>query len=1014
MCALIYQTAWLRQFRMIFGASTFATAAVLAIFMGGLGLGSALLGKRADRKTRPLLYYGNLELLIAIAAASSPLLLWLAAMVYFGLGGSGTMGIVLATVVRLILSTLVLGLPTLLMGGTLPAAARAVSTHDDSGRHGVALLYGINTCGAVAGALFSTFYMLEHFGTRRTLYIAVLINVLVAIAARAMSRTMSDVAPDEPVSAVDETLIAETSEVPRRAVYAASAAVGFAFLLMELVWYRMLSPLLGGTTFMFGLILALALAGIALGGLAYTFWSGRRAATAGMFALTCSLEAAAIALPFALGDQLAVVTSLIRSLGVLGFPGHVLGWTVISGFVIVPAAFISGVQFPLLIALLGRGRENVGRQVGTAYAWNTLGAITGSLAGGFGLMPFLSAPGCWRLVVLLLAGVGLFALIYALREQQRGLAAAAGVAALLALAATLATGPTAVWRHSGIGVGRGPRNDINAIRNWENRTRRNLLWDEDGRESSVAVTLPDDLAFVVNGKSDGSARADAPTQVMSGIVGAMIHPNPKTAMVIGLGTGSTAGWLGVVKSMERVDSVELEPVVLDVAELCAPVNQNVMKNPRVHVEVGDAREALLASRRTYDLIFSEPSNPYRAGIASLFTREFYEASSARLNRGGIFLQWIQAYGIDAETMRTVYATLHTVFPHIDSWWTSSGDLILAASREPHVYDVDLIRRRLTEEPFRSAVHNTWRVETAEGFFSRFVASELLGHAIARETQTYNTDDRTVIEFGFARALSDNLFRLDEVFVAAQRLGAIYPARMKGTLNRELVEANRATIGTIGAEGMRQRFAAAVDLGNLDQALSLWSSKPWSPVNTREVASIGIVLAAAGSANAEAYAAALRAWSPVESDVMLGRLRYVQKRYPESAELTRRAFVEYRRNPWPRPDIMARGIETAKMLALVNPALAREMYQLFSEPFILGQMHDERRKALVAMGLSADQCGPLTMRALQALEPNPDWSAFGLQVRAACYARAQAPLADVAARDYESFLAAIPAPLVKRP
>jgi spermidine synthase len=605
-------------------------------------------------------------------------------------------------------------------------------------------------------------------------------------------------------------------------------------------------------------------------------------------------------------------------------------------------------------------------------------------------------------------------MIYALRERQHGLATAAGLAALLALGGTLATGPTAVWRHSGIGVGRAPRSDINAIRNWENRTRRNLLWDEDGRESSVAVTLPNDLAFVVNGKSDGSARTDAGTQVMSGIVGAMIHPNPKSAMVIGLGTGSTAGWLGAVKSIERVDSVELEPVVVDVAELCAPVNHNVLKNPRVHVELGDAREALLASRRTYDLIFSEPSNPYRAGIASLFTREFYEASAARLNRGGIFLQWIQAYGIDAETMRTVYATLHTVFPHIDSWWTSSGDLILAASREPHVYDVELIRRRLTEEPFRSAVHYTWRVESAEGFFSRFVASEVLGDAIAKETTTYNTDDRTVIEFGFARALGDNLFRLDEVFRTAQRLGATYPARVKGTLNRELIESNRATIGAIEPEGLRQRFAMAVELGNLDQALNLWNSQPWAPVNSRELASIGVVLAAAASASAEPYANALRPWSPIESDVILARLRFTQRRYPEAAELTKRAFVEYRRNPWPRPDIMARGVETANLLATVNPELARQMYELFSEPFILGQMHDERRKALVAMGLHADQCGPMTMKALLAFEPNPDWSAFGLQVRAACYARTQNSLAAAAAEDFERFLAAEPAPLVTRP
>src|SRR5437762_8744568 len=157
---------WLRQFRLIFGASTFATAAVLAIFMGGLGLGSALLGRRADHHPRPLRFYGNLELLIAASAALSPLLLWLIAKVYFALGGSVSLGLFGASVVRLILSTLVLGVPTVLMGGTLPAAARAVETDDDAGRRRLALLYGANTLGAVAGTLLATFFLLEALGNR--------------------------------------------------------------------------------------------------------------------------------------------------------------------------------------------------------------------------------------------------------------------------------------------------------------------------------------------------------------------------------------------------------------------------------------------------------------------------------------------------------------------------------------------------------------------------------------------------------------------------------------------------------------------------------------------------------------------------------------------------------------------------------------------------------------------------------------------------------------------------------
>src|SRR5476651_2701252 len=177
--ALIYQTVWLREFRLIFGASTFATAAVLAIFMAGLGTGSAILGKRADGRSAPLAWYGILEISIAVSAAISPVLLVLIRKLYIAMGGSVTMGNAGATIVRLLLATLVLGVPTFLMGGTLPAAARAVETDDDRGRRNLATLYATNTLGAVTGTLLSTFYMLEHFGNRRTLLCGVAVNLVV-------------------------------------------------------------------------------------------------------------------------------------------------------------------------------------------------------------------------------------------------------------------------------------------------------------------------------------------------------------------------------------------------------------------------------------------------------------------------------------------------------------------------------------------------------------------------------------------------------------------------------------------------------------------------------------------------------------------------------------------------------------------------------------------------------------------------------------------------------------------
>jgi spermidine synthase len=207
------------------------------------------------------------------------------------------------------------------------------------------------------------------------------------------------------------------------------------------------------------------------------------------------------------------------------------------------------------------------------------------------------------------------------------------------------------------------------------------------------------LSFVVNGKVDGNARNDAPTQVMGGLLGALLHPGPHRSMVIGLGTGSTAGWLASLPGMETTDVVELEPAVLEVARLCGPVNQAAMDNPRVHTRIGDAREALTAGRGRYDLVFSEPSNPYRAGVAGLFTREFYQAAAARLAEDGLFLQWVQAYDVDDWTVATVVATLQSVFPEVQVWHVHQADLLLVGGRRPLRLDAERLRARMREEPF---------------------------------------------------------------------------------------------------------------------------------------------------------------------------------------------------------------------------------------------------------------------------------------------------------------------------
>jgi len=972
----------MRELRLVFGASTLAGAAVLAIFMGGVGAGAAILGRRSDGHPRPLAFYGFLECGIAAAAALTPLLIDAVRALYIAFGGSVTLGHAGATLLRLLLAALVLAVPTFLMGGTLSAAARAVTADDDAGRRRVAILYAVNTCGAVAGVLLAGFVLLERLGNRQTLWLAAALNLLVGVIAIVNAQN------------VRRASARSVGLKPDLRVLTAAGVTGLVFLLMELVWYRMLSPILGGTTFMFTLVLAIALAGIGIGGAIYARW---QQASPGALAVALALEAFALALPFALGDDVALLAHALRDTA--DFASHVADWALVTAVVVLPAAIVAGLQFPLLIALLGRGSDGVGRDVGQAYAWNTAGSIAGSLLGGFVLIPRLGATGCWRLAVSLLVALAATFAWRARRTAHVALSLLAGGAAVVAI---LAPGPTALWRHSGIGAGRAPSavggNDARA---WAQSVRRTLLAEAEGRESSIALVSNDDLGLVVNGKSDGSARRDAGTQVMAGMLAALLHPEPRTSMVVGLGTGTTAGWLARVPSMQRVDVVELEPAVVEMARAYAGVNHDALANPKVRVTVNDARETLLVSKARYDIIFSEPSNPYRAGVASLYTREFYEAVRGRLAPGGIFAQWVQTYSIDAATAQTIYATMAAAFPHVQTWTTNPGDVVLLASAAPVRIDAGALRERLRREPFGRAVHVAWRVESAEGVLAHFVADDRVARSLAARAKALNTDDRPVIEFGFARTLGRDSFGTEDIVAEAARLRGGRPP-VRGAVDWNLVAASRAALVYLPSDDVRSEFARLYAAGEFGNAATAWQSARWTAATSRQLASLAHVLAMTGDESALDLAGQLRRWQPAEADAITALLRIRQGRIDEGAPLLVRALTRYREDPWPLSGVMESALSVAPELA-GHPAHAEAILDALSRPYSAWQLEEVRRLAYVAASWRSSRCGQRTLGALSAMEPHALWVKPILEMRVLCYdAAALTQLAERARRDLEEF------------
>lgn len=1022
-CALLYQTTWLREFRLIFGASTAASAAVLGVFMAGLGFGSIFLGRYSESHSKPLALYGKLELLIAISAALSPLTISAGRYAYIALGGTATMGMTFGTLMRLVLTATVVGLPTFLMGGTLPAVARAVVTRTDTARRSLGILYGVNTLGAVSGALAGTFYLFENFGNHLSLWWAAVLNTAVALIALRVARSspaMNTAALNQSDAETEES-VAQTNP---KFICAAAAIVGFAFFLMEMVWYRMLAPLMGGSTFTFGLILAIALLGIGLGGVTYALFELRRTASLQFFALTCAAEALFIAAPYALGDRIAVTAMLLRPLGTLGFGGHVIAWSALCSIVILPAAFVSGLQFPLLIALLGSGRRRVASQTGAAYAWNTIGALIGSLAGGFGFMPLFSATGVWKMTVIILAALAVVAACMYSRLQNRWLRALVPLGtACLALTMLTAMGPTAFWRHSQIGIGglREYHASANELDDVITGIRRRTLWQIDGLESSVAIANADGLSFIVNGKSDGNAKADSGTQVMAGMIGATLHPNPEKALVIGLGTGSTAGWLAAVPSMQRVDVVELERSILKVAESCAAVNHHALENPKLHVTIGDGRELLLTSRQKYDLIVSEPSNPYRAGIASLFTREFYQSVERRLQPGGIFLQWVQAYDVDDRTIGIFYRTLGSVFGVIESWQTQEGDLLLMASRQPVSYDIASLRARLNQDPFRSALIAAWQGRSAEDFLAHYIGDPSVAKALASlQPWPLNTDDRTVIEFALARSLSTaNGFRLGSLRNGAHAVQCDRPNVAHGELDWERVkEAKLSFFPTLRlgdqsenphSEQLTTRADAMAAFRSEDfsRAKQLWYSQSEKPITLPELNMLAQALANEGDNAAIPYIDELQKWQPSDAVGIRAQLSFHQNNKAQATDQLIEFFQMAQEDPWTDRALISRSLNRAETMAKSDQSkkMAERFYEVLKTPFSVWNAETERLIKLLSIGryLDGNSAGKYSADIIEAMEPNLFWTRSFLELRNNAYRAVHYTKSAEATRDLTQFV-----------
>lgn len=760
--ALVYQVTWARSLGLVFGGTHLAVATVLAVFMGGLALGSALLGRRADRTARPLRLYGLLELGIGACGLGFMLFVDHAAALYAPLARTVGGHPVSLTILRTALAAGAMIVPATLLGGTLPVLSRLVDGADDAGRGRVAQLYAVNTLGAVAGVLLSGFVLLGRIGVDATMAVAVGMNVLVGAAALAMGRKARGPVRTAAPAVEEQDRPAGPAAWPERFALAGIAVGGFCALGYEVLWTRTLTMVAGTSTYSFAIMLAAFLGGIALGGALCGAWLARRRRDDGRGPL-----AAFAAIEIAMGLAALAATALMGRLpehalrlqdlfaGDGPAPGarHAATAIVAVAYMLVPAA-LSGAAFPLAAAVVVAGRRRVGRAVGDVATFNTAGAIAGAVAAGFFLVQAFGVERSLLLIVALQAGTGA---VIAVRAAGRGAAAGTG-AAVLALLVFLGAGGAGnlLWNPHYFAIFVNNQRDLFESRE---RIERGLeivdvVYYHEGVNETISVIRPlgGDQALIVNGRSEATTvRADMQCQYALGHVPMLLHPAPGRVFVLGSGSGMTLGATTLHPEARSITLAEIESDVMPATRTFAQWNHRALDHPKVRVVHDDGRNFLAVTDERFDVITADPIHPWSGGAAYLYTDEYFRLAASRLAPGGVIAQWLPLYELTPQDVGTVVRTFARNFEHVLVWLTW-WDAELIGSNQPFTIDPATLARRASAGAVASDLAAV-NMEGATGVLDYCLTGTRGALAFADAVGgLVNTDDNLALEFSAPRSI----------------------------------------------------------------------------------------------------------------------------------------------------------------------------------------------------------------------------------------------------------------------
>jgi len=771
---LIYQVIWVRMLILTFGSTSFAISAVLTAFLGGLALGSFLFGRRADKATKPLLLYSALEAAVGIYGLLVPLIFPLLAPVYRALWQTFDLSFYGISIVRFLLASLALIAPTALMGGTLPVLSRYYARAQDRLGASVGLLYSINTFGAVFGVAASGFLLIPLFGVKATTLIAAVTNLALALLVLIPARAAGEIGNRKKENSIEAPLndsarpkakeknLARTNEREPRAgkeealssfaiklVLASFALSGFAALTYEVVWSRILTLIIGSSVYAFSIMLTTFLIGLAAGGMIISRFVDRLSKKVlTLCAIQVLTGLSAFAGLYLFPELPYLFVRLYRSFSDSPLAVLIFARFLLAALIIFIPTLLLGAVFPLVVKIYNASASRVGRLVGNAYSINTLGAIAGSFASGFILIPILGLKNTLVLASSLNILLGL-ALLLAVKQVRRRNVGFAGLCIVLLLAAVISARPawnvsvmsSGVYRYAPSLV------DLNRRQFFERYNKGGdgeAVFYKEGLTATVAVQKQENhFILKVNGKPDASTAGDLPTQTLAGHLPLLFKEKADNALVIGLGSGVTLGSV-IQHQVGRVTCVELEQAIVEASHFFDQVNNRPLEDPRVKLVVDDGRNHITITPDRFDVIISEPSNPWLSGVSNLFTQDFFRIGASRLKADGIFCQWVQIYEMPPQDVKTLVRTFHSVFPNVYVFRGAEGDLLLTGSLQEKKIDLELLRRKLSD-PKIGADLKRIGIENVHDLLARF---HLGPNEIASYTGSgpLNTDDNALIEF----------------------------------------------------------------------------------------------------------------------------------------------------------------------------------------------------------------------------------------------------------------------------